>query len=39
MHYTNSDGVHRVEQVTDPAFYQRFFSQLEKDLFIAQEGI
>ena len=39
INYTNSDGTHRVQQVTEPHFYRNFFSQLEKGIFIEQEGI
>ena len=39
INYSNTDGMRRVEQVTEPQFYQHFFSQLEKGIFIAQEGI
>lgn len=39
LHYTNSDGTQRVQQVTEPHFYRNFFSQLEKGIFIEQEGI
>ena len=39
IHYSNSDGTRRVQQVTEPQFYQHFFSQLEKGIFIEQEGI
>ena len=39
INYSNTDGAKRVEQVTTPQFYQHFFSQLEKGIFIAQEGI
>lgn len=37
--YSNTDGARRVEQVREPPFYQHFFSQLEKGIFIEQEGI
>lgn len=39
INYSNSDGARRVEQVTEPQFYQHFFSQLEKGIFLEQEGI
>ena len=39
LNYSNTDGARRVEQVTEPQFYQHFFSQLEKGIFIEQEGI
>ena len=39
IQYHNTDGARRVEQVTDPKFYQDFFSQLEKGIFLEQEGI
>lgn len=39
INYSNTDGMRRVEQVTEPQFYQHFFSQLEKGIFLAQEGI
>ena len=39
LNYHNTDGARRVEQVTEPQFYHHFFAQLEKGIFIAQEGI
>ncbi len=39
IQYHNTDGARRVEQVTEPQFYQHFFAQLEKGIFLEQEGI
>ena len=36
---TSTNGNIQYEQVTDGAFYQQFFTQLEKGIFIEQEGL
>ena len=36
---TSTNGNMQYEQVTDAKFYQEFFTQLEKGIFIDQEGL
>ena len=36
---TSTGGKIQYEQVTDAKFYQEFFTQLEKGIFIDQEGL